>query len=201
MAFWCINMRLFYAYLLFLFVLLNLNTLAQNTNKKFNHNLSIHPVIEGVAFKYEKVLFGKNSFKSSLSIKSNGESSLLYNLDDYKEQKLDFQLRHYFDKSEAVFSGVYNGIGLQYKQLQGFTRSSSISFPRKEYDNKAIGIGYVFGIQKMTASGLNFDLGYAIFKQFMHGEVFRTYLFNEVPYRPYNNLINSQLIIGIGIAF
>jgi opacity protein-like surface antigen len=189
-----------------LFVLFNAK--GQNTSKFYHYNIKIHPVLEGIVLGYEHVLKGTKgkSIKSNLVLRGNEGNSLFYPMHDYKEQKFDAQFRHYFSANSSNLQGFYQGANIQFKHFADTaTDIFDFRFPRSnepiKINNKSICLGYAFGYQVMSHSGFNLDIGYIVSKQFLNGEAFKTYILDEIPYRPYVNGINSQLIIGLGIAF
>lgn len=194
----CINFFLFIS-----------TTKAQDTIQTYRHNIKIHPVLEGITFGYEYALVGtkNNSIKASLVLKKNDVNPIIYNMSKYEEQKFDIQYRHYFSSKSPNLKGFYHAANLQLKHFKG---TSSIDFfdfrlPRSpfpiKYNNNALCLGYAFGYQVMSQGGFNLDIGYMVSKQFLDGNTFQTYLFDEIPYRSYLNGVNSQLTIGMGIAF
>lgn len=194
--------KIFLCILLFIVIT---TTKAQDTVPKYQHNLMIHPVLEGINFGYEKVLaHSKNhSFKASLVFKENTDNSFIYPLLNYKEQKFNIQYRRYFSNKSPNLNGFYQAANLQVKRIKGKLNLEVSRFKNlpSEYNNKAVSLGYAFGYQYMSDSGFNFDFGYVVGYQFLDGQSFQASIFEELPYRPYLNGINSQIKIVFGIAF
>lgn len=191
------------------FLLFAINVNAQDTIQNYRHNVKIHPVIEGIMCSYEYAFSGtkNNSIKASYVFKKNDKNPLVYPMSKYKEQKFNIQFRHYFSSQWPNFKGFYHAANLQYKRFEGTSAhiSSDFIFPINpipiKYNNNTLSLGYAFGYQVMSQSRFTLDVGYIVSKQFLVGQSFKTFIFDEIPFRPYVNGINSQFLIEMGIAF
>jgi hypothetical protein len=189
--------------LCFLFFSGNIASNAQDSIVNYRHNFGVFPVYEGVVFKYEHKLntHRNRSLRYAVTLKGHNNISFLFPMEEYNEQKIAIQFRNYIAKKTS-FKGFYHGSCLQYKHFDGEGSFNSFGrFKPASYNIQSFGMGYTIGAQRMTKSGFNYEIGWAVYYQFIKGKTFGdSYINYDIPYNPYRSAFNSQMTFGIGMA-
>lgn len=177
---------------------------------KFKHNVRVYPVIEGGTIGYEHLLPAKNnkfrSYKAQINFRKNDLFSLHNGSENYQSKSIQLEYRFYLKKNSRPMNGIFHGLTAHAAHFEGNISSFMLNpedfmFSTIPVWGRSVSAGYLFGYQKTTRSGFNFDVGYTMQLQKSSGYDFQAYWLDLIPYRPFVTGLNSRVFMGIGLAF